>query len=80
MLKPLNGNVCVTILKNESEDIFKDLDSRKDLQYAVVEAVTEGSKLEIGSKIVYNPRNLTNIVYDDKLYGFVHETIIIAIL
>lgn len=79
-MTPLNGNVLVIVLRNQTEEVFSEADSKKDLQYAKVEKVAEGSKLEIGSKIVYNPRNLNNIVADGELKGFVHETQIIAIV
>lgn len=79
-MKPINGNVLVVVLRNQTEEIFREADSKKDLQYAKVEAVSEGSKLSVGSKIVYNPRNLNKIVDNGELKGFVHETQIIAIL
>ena len=77
---PLNGNVLVTSVKDQVKSVFSQEDSRKDLQYAKVEAVSKGSKLRVGDIIVYNPRNLTDIVYKGKLKGIVHEGNIIAIL
>ena len=85
MIKPINGNVLVEPLRNQTEKIFKESDSRKDLQYALVVAIPpEGVilekdlKLEVGDKIVYNPRTLTNLVFKDKLYGMVHRFNILA--
>ncbi len=77
---PLNGNVLVTTLRDQVKSVFSEGDSKRDLQYAKVDAVSEGSTVELGSTIVYNPRNLTNIVYKGKLKGIVHEGNIIAIL
>ncbi len=77
---PLNGNVLVTTLRDQVKSVFSEGDSRRDLQYAKVDAVSKGSAVELGSTIIYNPRNLTNIVYKGKLKGIVHEGNIIAIL
>ena len=77
---PLNGNVLVTPIKDQVKSVFSEGDSRRDLQYAKVDAVSEGSLLETGKTIIYNPRNLTDIVYKGKLKGIVHEGNIIAIL
>ncbi len=38
MISPLNGNILVKPIRNQTEKIFKESDSRKDLQYAVVVA------------------------------------------
>lgn len=93
-MKPLNGNVLVTPIKDQVKSVFSEGDSRRDLQYAKVDAITKKkfsiidmiinlflrSKLKVGDTIIYNPRNLTNIVYKGKLKGIVHEGNIIAIL
>ncbi|KKL61084.1 hypothetical protein LCGC14_2198870 [marine sediment metagenome] len=92
---PLNGNVLVTPMKDQVKGVFTQSDSRRDLQYAKVDEVTERKitllkrilefffskpTLKVGDTIIYNPRNLTNIVYKGKLKGIVHEGNIIAIL
>ena len=90
-LKPLNGNVLVEPLRNQTEKIFAESDSRKDLQYALVRAlppdpiilmVTEDKVeviLKVGDKVVYNPRSLTVIVVKDEALGMVHERNLIAV-
>lgn len=77
---PINENVLVVVLRDQTKEVYYEVDTRKDLQYARVEAVSEGSKLDIGAKIVFNPRNLHKIIVDGDLKGILHETQIIAII
>jgi len=76
--KPLNGNVLLEPIKNQA--VFKDADSRRDLQFATAKAVCDDSILEVDQKIVYNPRNITSIEYEGKLYLVIHENNIIALV
>ena len=78
---PLNGHVLVDPIVDQVKSVFSNPDSKKDLQYAKVLAVAEGSLLKVNDTIVYNPRSLNAINLEGVgLKGFVHEGIIIAIL
>lgn len=88
--QPLNGNVIVSPRPDQVVQIFKDPDSKKDLQYAEVlvtskpwvmneEMVT--TNLTVGDIIIYNPRTLNKLAVEGEgLLGIVHEGNIIAIL
>ena len=80
MISPLNGNILVKPIRNQTEKIFKESDSRKDLQYAVVVALppepivlSEVQNLEVDHVISYNPRNLLMIIVDGEARGMVHN-------
>lgn len=90
-IKPLNGFILVSPRRNQTEKVFKEDDSRRDLQYADVVALpyeeiilrNEGNKKEIlklNDIVVYNPRTMTAIVHDNKVYGMVHNENLLAVL
>lgn len=86
-MKPLNGNILVKPIRNQTEKIFQEGDSRKDLQYATVEALPHepiilsgGKALKVGDKVVYNPRQLTTIIYEHDTYGMVHFQNLVAVV
>lgn len=106
-MKPLNGNILVKPIRNQTEKIFQEGDSRKDLQYATVIALPPediilnssknssivakigaylkkilnlNNKLKIGDKVVYNPRQLTTIIYEHDTYGMVHFQNLVAVV
>ena len=76
--KPLNGNVLLEPIRNQA--VFKDADSVRDLQFAIVRAICDGSVLEIEQKIVYNPRNVTTVQYKGNVYNVIHENNIIGLV
>lgn len=78
--KPLNENVLAKPKRDVVKSAFQDADTRKDLQYAEVMAVCEGSKINIGDTIVYNPRNITNIEFEGDVYVVLFERNIVAIV
>lgn len=78
-MEALNGNVLVDPIKDQAVELFSESDSRKDLQYAKVLIVEEGSKLEVGDVVIFNPRSLTNIVVKGELKGALHESNIMFI-
>lgn len=86
-MKPLNGNILVKPIRNQTEAVFSESDSRKDLQYASVIKLppepiilSEGKTLAIGDEIVYNPRQLTTIVYEQNVYGMIHYQNLLAVV
>lgn len=79
--QPLNGNILVEVKHDQVKEIFSDADSKKDLQYAEVIATSEGSLLNIGDLIIYNPRALNKInIKDVGLRGILNEGNVIAIM
>lgn len=76
--KPLNNNVLLEPKKNQA--VFKDSSSGRELQFAVVKAICEGSILKLECTIVYNPRNVTTINYEGNIYNVIQEQNIIAII
>jgi len=91
MIKPLNGNILVMPRRNQTEKIFQEDDSRRDLQYAIVKALPpeeiivvdekgDPAPLQIEDMVVYNPRNMTKIVYGDDVYGVVHNLTLVAVV
>jgi co-chaperonin GroES (HSP10) len=72
-LKAINGNILVAPKKNVAGKVFTEADARKDIQFGVVESVSEGSQLKVGDTVCYNPRSLTNITVDGELKGALSE-------
>jgi len=76
--KPKNGNVLFDPNTNIQKSVFQESDNRRDCQFGIVLAVCEGSELKKGDTLVYNPRNITSIEFEGKVYKVVHENNIIA--
>ena len=86
-MTPLNGNILVEPKRNQTEAIFKEDDSRKDLQYAIVRELPpepidlgNGKQLKLEDVVVYNPRNITMIIVEGKPLGMVHYLTLHAVV
>ena len=78
--RPLNENVLAKPKRDVVKSSFQEADNRRDLQYAEVMAVCEGSKINVGETIVYNPRSITNIEFEGDVYVVLFERNIVAIV
>lgn len=82
--KPRNNNVLVAPSRDIQKSVFQEADSRRDLQYGKVMAVSkkqlEEDEIKEGDTLVYNPRNVTQIEFKGDVYVMVHELNILAIL